>query len=225
MMSTRRLSLKWHGLVVGEATLGDDRRVILAEVPSNSPAEAAGFRPGDQVIRVGELAVTNSLDIERGLMDAQPGQPTAVIVMRDGHEQSLPIDVRPLNQRGDVMAMANIDASNQVLQTLGLKVTAVNSAYVAAASTELHGGLYVESVVAGSPAARASIQKGDILVGLDVGKRHLETVVADNVVYVLRLPEVATSPRLPYWIVRSNVIHTGAMSMADIARSGTTLAR
>ena len=218
MMSTRRLALKWHGLVSNESINGDARRLMLSEVQPNSPAEAAGFRAGDQLIRVGDLAVTNTLDVERALLDAQPGQPTRVLVLRDGRNQELPLDIRAIG-RNSAPTSAAPDATAQVWRTLGLKVTPVDPAYVSAASAELHGGLYVESVLADSPGGRASILKGDILVGMIVGNRHWETIRPDNVVYLLRQPEVAHSQVLPFYIVRSNSIHRGSMSLVEV---GTT---
>ena len=223
MMSTRRLGLKWHGLVSGEAFHPEGRRVVLNEVQANSPAEAAGFRPGDHVVRVGDLPVTNSLDIERALLDAQPGQPTRVLVRRDGKEQEIAIDVRAIGRT--TTPTATVDAAAQVWRTLGLKVTPVDSGYVSAASPQLHGGLYVESVTPDSPGGRASILKGDILVGMNVGTRHWETIRPDNVLYILRQPEVAHSQLLPFYIVRSNSIHQGAMSLADASYASGTISR
>jgi serine protease Do len=223
MMSTRRLALKWHGLVAGESFHAEGRRVVLSEVQSNSPAEAAGFRAGDQVIRVGDLDVTNSLDIERALLDAQPGLPTRVIVRRDGKDQELPLDIRSLGRT--TAPIVNLDATALVWRTLGLRVTPVDSGYVQAASPQLHGGLYVESVEPNSPGGRASIMKGDILVGMNVGTRHWETIRPDNVLYILRQPEVAHSQILPFYIVRSNSIHQGSMSLADVATTGGTITR
>ena len=223
MMSTRRLGLKWHGLVAGESSLTDGRKVVLSEVQSNSPAEAAGFRPGDQVVRVGDLPVTNSLDIERALLDAQPGQPTRVLVRRDGRDQELPLDVRPIGRVSS--PAATVDAASQVWRALGLKVTPVDSGYVAAASPGLHGGLYVESVEPSSPGGRASILKGDILVGLDMGTRQFETLRPENVLYILRLPEVSRSQLLPFYIVRSNIVQRGSMSLADVSHASGTISR
>jgi serine protease Do len=223
MMSTRRLALKWHGLVSVESVQPEGRRVILTEVQASSPAEAAGFRAGDQLVRVGDLAVTNSLDIERALLDAQPGQPTLVLVRRGGKDQELPLDVRPLGRTP--APTVTIDATAQVWRVLGLKVTPVDPAYVSAASPELHGGLYVESVMPDSPGSRASILKGDILVGMIVGNRHWETIRPDNVVYLLRQPEVAHSQTLPFYIVRSNSIHRGSMSLAEVSTTSGTVNR
>ena len=198
--------------------------MILGEVQPSSPAESAGFRPGDQLIRVGDLAITSQLDIERALLDAVPGQPTRVLVRRDGREQELPIDVRPVGRLA-ASPVANAEAMNQVWRTLGLKTTPVDSGYVAVADPRLHGGLYVEAVNPDSPGGRAAIQKGDILVGIDVGPRHWETVRPDGVLFILQQAESSRSQSLPFYFVRSNRIYPGAMSMADIARAGATLTR
>src|SRR5262249_12009331 len=69
MMSTRRLAATWHGLVADELraptgpTPVSSRTVILSDVQPGSPAEAAGFKPGDHVEKVGDLQVTTPLDI------------------------------------------------------------------------------------------------------------------------------------------------------------------
>jgi serine protease Do len=82
MISTRRLKSAWHGLVSSEQWSGARRRVVVSEVQSGSPAEAAGFKPGDELVRVGDLAVASSLDLERGMLDVRPGRPALVAVRR-----------------------------------------------------------------------------------------------------------------------------------------------
>ena len=187
-MSTRRLAGTWHGLVAGEPHGGPGRAVVLSEVQPGSPAEAAGFRPGDQVVQVGDLAVTTPLDIERGLLDVAPGQPARVRRPRGGQDQAL-------RARSPEAAAPRPPPTprEQVWRMLGLKTTPVSPEYVAAASPKLRGGLYVQAVSPGSPGAQASIQKGDILVGMNVGVRHWETIRPDNILFILRQPEVAHS--------------------------------
>ena len=65
------------------------------------------------------------------------------------------------------------------------------------------------------------IQKGDILVGMNVGVRHWETIRPDNVLYILRQPEVTHSQSLQFYIVRRNGIHQGMLSLAEIPARGT----
>ena len=229
MMSTRRLARTWHGLVAGETRNKQGRAVVLSEVQDGSPAESAGFRPGDHVLQVGDLAVTTPLDIERALLDILPGQPTRVVVRRDGKEQALDLEVKPLSQPAAtrIATAATTTASDpgdQVFRLLGLKTQPVTNDYVAAASPKLRGGLYVHSVAPGSLGSRALIQKGDILVGMNVGARHWETIRPDNILFILRQPEVTQAQTLQFYIVRRNGIHQGTMSLAELP-STTTLSR
>jgi serine protease Do len=225
MMSTRRMARTWHGLVAGEMHNASNRAVVLAEVQSGSPAEAAGFRSGDQVLQVGEIAVMTPLDIERGLLDVPVGRPTHVAVRRDGQDQVLDLELRPLSaQPAPRTTTAAIDAGEQVYRILGLKTQPVTPEYVAAASPKLHGGLFVKEVSRGSLSDRALIQKGDILVGMNVGLRHWETLSPDNILFILRQPEVPHAQTLSFYIVRRNVIHQGTMSLAEIV-SPSTLSR
>ena len=217
MMSTRRLASTWHGLVADElmSPLGVSKRtVVLADVQPGSPAETAGFKPGDQVVKVGEQSVSTALDIERGLLDASPGRPTKVTFRRAGQEQSLALDVKPLPR-------TTSDPGEQVWQVLGLRTTPVASEYVVAASPKLRGGLYIQAVQAGSAAEGAHIQKGDILIGMNVGARHWETIRTDNILFILRQPELTQVPNMEFYIVRRNSIHRGTISLAEVPNLAT----
>jgi serine protease Do len=212
MLSTRRLASTWHGLIVKELPRAGRRAVVVTEVQGGSPGEAAGFKVGDEVVRVGELAVGNGLDLERGLLDAHPGQPASLLVRRGGADQTLPLDVRPLPQGISVTAA---EPGEQVWELLGLKTIPVSTEWVAAASAKLRGGLYIEAVLPGSPAAQAAIQKGDILVGMNVGTRHWETIRADNILYVLRQPEAVQTQGAVLYVVRRNGIQPRKVSLAE----------
>ena len=212
MMSTRKLASAWHGLVTSELKAGDDRIVQVNEVQSGSPAELAGFKPGDQMIKVGELMVANSLDVERALLGQPNGQATPVSIRRGGKEQSLNLALQPMQK-------IQGDPSDHVWRTLGMKLSPVGRDTVSPASASLNGGLYVNAVTPNSPASRAMIQKGDILVGIILGEKLLETVKPENVVYILRESESKRASSLEYYIVRKNGLLTGTMSTATVANA------
>ena len=88
-----------------------------------------------------------------------------------------------------------VDPDDVVWRLLGIKTQPVPPEYVAAVSPKLRGGLYMQSVLPGSLAAQAAIQQGDILVGMNVGTRHWETIRADNILYVLRQTEMTRTKR------------------------------
>jgi serine protease Do len=59
---------------------------------------------------------------------------------------------------------------------------------------------------------------------MNVGARHWETIRPDNVLFILRQPEVTHAQTLQFYIVRRNGIHQGTMSLAELPTS-TTLNR
>ena len=52
-----------------------------------------------------------------------------------------------------------------------------------------------------------TITVGDILVGMNVGSRHWETIRPDNILYILRQTESTRAAIVQYYIVRRNAIH------------------
>ncbi|QEH32360.1 Putative serine protease HhoB precursor [Aquisphaera giovannonii] len=212
MLSTRRIASTWHGLVAEDLVRGAQRSVVLASVQPGSPGETAGFKPGDELVRVGDLAVANMIDLERGLLDARPGHPTRLTVRRGGVEQPLPLDVQPL-PRG--MTVAAAEPTDQVWERLGVKTMPVSPEWVATVSRKLRGGLYIEAVLPGSPAAAAAVQKGDILVGMNVGTRNWETIRPDNILYVLRQPEAIQSGGAVLLLIRKNELQPCKITLAE----------
>jgi serine protease Do len=221
LLSTRRLTAMWHGVVAVEQRRGARRGVVVAEVQPGSPAEASGLRAGDEVVRVGEIAVSSPIDIERGLLDSRPGRPASVTIRRGGNESALAMEVRPLQGHVPPPPGATDEA---VWRILGLKTQAVPSEYVSSVSAKLRGGLYVQAVLPGSPAAEAAIQKGDILLGMKVGSRHWETIRPDNILYVLRQPETVQTQSAVFYVVRKNEVQPrritlgGALNPSSLSR-------
>jgi serine protease Do len=212
LLSTRRLMSTWHGIVAADRRRGPMRTVVIADVQTGSPAETAGLKPGDELLRVGDCRVRSALDVERGMIDVQPGHPVSVTVRRGAAETTLPLDVRPMPATPTAAA---VDPDDVVWRVLGLKTLPVSTEYVAAVSPKLRGGLYVQSVLPGSPAALASIQRGDILVGMNVGSRHWETIRPENIIYVLRQPEAVQAQSALFYVVRRNGIQPRRVSLGE----------
>lgn len=210
LVSTRRLASTWHGVVAIEQRRGPRRTIVIAEVQPGSPAEASGLHAGDELVRVGEVPVASTIDVERGMLDARPGRPASLTIRRAGQETVVAIDVRPVP--GNIEPAAG-GTDEIVWRVLGLKTQPVSNEYVAAVSSKLRGGLYVQAVLPGSPAAEAAIQKGDILLGMKVGSRHWETIRSDNILYVLRQPETVQTQSALFYVVRKNEVQPRRISL------------
>ena len=120
--------------------------VLVKDVADGSPAAAAGFRPGDQIVSLDGAAVVNRQRLE-GLLGIYPdGQRVSVAVVRDRIEMSL-----------EVMLTAPQRAK------LGLSLERARGSDLSAR---------VETVDAGSAAESAGIRPGDTIVAW--GGRRLE---------------------------------------------------
>jgi len=199
----RRLGIR-HGLALADLCerAGEDaalrRWVRVARVEVGTPAADAGFRPGDVVERVGELAVATTIDFERGLIDRAANAVVPVRVRRGdapGEAVELKLALTPTGTTVTSFAPPTGDA---VQRKLGLRTHPVPPDVVTRIDKALRGGLYLEEVAPGSSGARAGLAKGDILIGL----HQWESLSLDNVLYVLNHKDLATFQPLKAYYLR-----------------------
>jgi serine protease Do len=66
----------------------DGAGLLVRSVDENSPAEEAGLKAGDVVVKVNSVSVANGTDWTKTVHDNR-GKPVPVVVIRDKHEQTL----------------------------------------------------------------------------------------------------------------------------------------
>jgi serine protease Do len=66
----------------------DGAGLLVRSVDENSPAEEAGMKAGDVVVRVNSLPVASGMEWTKAVHDNR-GRPVPVVVLRDKHEQIL----------------------------------------------------------------------------------------------------------------------------------------
>jgi serine protease Do len=66
----------------------DGAGLLVRSVDGNSPAEDAGLKAGDVVVKINSVAVSNGTDWTKTVHDNK-GKPVPVVVLRDKHEQTL----------------------------------------------------------------------------------------------------------------------------------------
>lgn len=80
--------------------LGRPIRVAVRDVLASSPAEQAGLQPGDQLVAYNGKRVFDVADLNRMVLDGQPGEPVAVDVIRDGQSMQVYVPRGPLGITG-----------------------------------------------------------------------------------------------------------------------------
>jgi serine protease Do len=67
----------------------DGEGALVEDVVEGSPAEKAGIRAGDVIIRVGDERVGDAEELKEAISEMEAGKPTAVAVWRNGKQQTL----------------------------------------------------------------------------------------------------------------------------------------
>jgi serine protease Do len=145
---------------------------IVATVRLGEPAEAAGLRVGDVVVRYDNQPVTDDRALLRDVVRSRIGQPVPVTVLRDGHETT--VEVTPTAWPEPATTLSSATAKPVLVPPdLGLSLSALTADLRARHGLqEQHGGVLVDAVVPGTDAFDRGVQAGDVLLrvqGTEVG--------------------------------------------------------
>lgn len=148
----------WLGLNVQEVGEGTARAPVVVDVFTGSPAQKAGLRPGDRVVKIGGKPVQRYQQILRRVALLQPGTVVKVEVVRGGRTFEF---AATLAQRPSVEALKAMNSGGRI-DALGLALRALDPN--AAASLGMEPGLRIEAIVPGGPAELAGLAMGDVIV-------------------------------------------------------------
>jgi len=75
----------------GKKQLGVDGGVLITEVEPGGPAESAGLKPGDVLLKVDDRVIVDAQALQRSVQSLQPGTKVAVTVQRDGKAKQIDV--------------------------------------------------------------------------------------------------------------------------------------
>ncbi len=135
-----------------------DRPAVVGAVQEGSPAERAGIRPGDTIVKLGTADIRTWEHLDMAVA-ARPEREVEAVVMRDGREERLKIrpDLTELRTRGD----ARFEVG-----TIGV-LPDVNPS--------------VQSLQAGSPAEASGFKPGDLILSVDGRRMVFSSMVIEAI--------------------------------------------
>jgi serine protease Do len=195
-----------HGLTVRDDVRRPDeeatfvRQVVVERVEAGSAAGKAGLQRGDVLIRVGDVRIGSSLDLERAFVEATPGDRFAVTVRRGGSEVQAELTL-------ETRAAPAAVTGDAVWRRLGLKLQPIGAEGMTRNYPQLHGGLVITDVRPEGAAGKAGLQRGDVLIGL----HQWEMLTLENVLFVVNHPDLQTFNPVRFYILRAGQVHRGSL--------------
>jgi len=161
-----RVDFGWLGVEIDSS--GDAVRV--ARVLEDSPAENAGLRSGDQVLRYQGRPVTSGSQLIRSIQFTPPGSDAALDVIRDG---------RPVELRAQIVSRTEAEVQRfggQEIVSLGVVAMTATPESLGTGTGTGGLGVYILDITPNGIAARAGLARGDVIVA--VNREPVRTVDA-----------------------------------------------
>jgi serine protease Do len=138
--------------------LSKDEGALVGDVVAQGPAEKAGIKRGDVIVRYDGKKVDESSSLP-ALVAATPiGKTVPVEVMRDGKTKTINVEIRKLN---DQTAAVN---TKEEKGQWGLALQNIRPEERRQMNLTEKEGVLVQAVTPGSPAANAGIHAGDVIL-------------------------------------------------------------
>jgi len=139
--------------------LKEPKGALVTEVIPDSPAAKAGFQKGDVIIRFDGKEVPDTHTLRRMVASTPVGKRVTVDVIRKGEEISLSVEIGELEGREE---FARIETDKW-----GLRVQDLTPEIASHLGLKDDRGVLVAEVAPDSPAQRAGLQPGDVIVGIE----------------------------------------------------------
>ncbi len=161
----------WLGVRIQDVTddiaqaigLKEAKGVIISEVLSDSPAEKAGLKQGDVIIELDGKEFVNGSDFRNNIALKKPGTTVNLTVIRDGSRRNIQAVLGELPSEERVAQKE--EPSKETKKKLGISVSPLSP--YQADNYGVSGGMIIKSVEPGSPAQKAGLRDGDIILEIN----------------------------------------------------------
>jgi serine protease Do len=135
------------------------RGALVSSVEKGAPAQRAGVKPGDVILKVDDQLIDRTSDLSNYVARRIPGSESTLTVWRQGKEDTLTVRIAELKESN----VASARGSDHEQGRLGLAVQPLTAEEKKAA--EIDAGVRVVGV--DGPAAEAGVQVGDIVLSVN----------------------------------------------------------
>ncbi len=161
----------WLGVIIQEITpeiaegigLDGTNGALVAEVSPDSPAEKAGLKSGDVVIKFNNQPIEEFADLTRFVGATKPDSDVSLTIIRDGKEKVLDVQLGELK---DAKKAADVPEES-VDSKIGLNVKEITPELAKTYKLDRESGVILFNVERGTKAYDAGFRSGDIITSID----------------------------------------------------------
>ena len=154
-------------LVEQKFDLKDNKGALIGEVEPNSPAEKAGLKDGDVIVRFNHQPVLDSRHLKLAVASIPPGDTVPVEVNRDGDMKKLEVKIKALPGSNEVAQNDNSQADkSDTLQGVGVADLDSQTREQLNIPADVKGAV-VNQVDPNSAAAEAGLKPGDVITSIN----------------------------------------------------------
>ncbi len=139
------------------------RGALVSSVQEDGPAEKAGIKPGDVILRVGDEPIDQSAELSNVIAQTRPGREAKMTLWRSNKERQVTVKVAELEEPASQAANARPSKSAEEGARLGVVVRPLTPQEKQSTGTD--GSIVVADVE--GPAERAGVQPGDIILAVN----------------------------------------------------------
>lgn len=141
--------------------------IVIGEVDPNGPAAKAGIRPGDRIVKVDDQAPAGADALTEMFAKHKPGDKVTIVIQREGKEQKFDVTLaerpdRPGQDRPGPGAPGS--EPEKATAFLGVAMQDMTPQLRPRLGVNVDQGVIVAEVTPNSPAAKAGLQSGDVVV-------------------------------------------------------------
>ena len=170
----KKVSRGWLGVTIQDVDenmakalgLKDAKGALIGSVMDDEPADKAGLRAGDVIVRVGDTPIDSASAVTRSVASLKPDTKVDVVVIRDGKEVTRSVK---LGERASHSTAMQGNGQQSEGGELGVSVKPL--APEDARALQLSGdvkGLLVVGVNGNGPAAEAGVRTGDVIMSANL---------------------------------------------------------
>lgn len=154
--------------LAGQFQLSEPTGALVAQVNKGSPAEKAGIKVGDVIVRFDGKSVQNSRELRNRVASTEPGTRVKVDVLRNGKPETVTAEVTTLDVGAvDSSGRPVEPGDHDQLTEWGLTVQNLTPDLATQFGLEAQKGALISGVRAGGPASVAGLQMGDLIMEAD----------------------------------------------------------